>query len=99
MKKIICTLLLHSLFYDLKAQNISFSSNGHINNFIKVDTLFLNEFSGQKLPNLNATFDKTLNPSFLQFDSSFGFLTKNLSESSLIDSKLTGFKRLFTTSF
>jgi subtilisin family serine protease len=99
MKKILYSVFLLLLLYDSKAQNISFSSNGHINNFKKIDTLFFTEYKGKKPSTKTAAIDTTLSKSFLQFDSSFGFTAKNLSQIKVADSKLASFKKLFTTSF
>lgn len=99
MKKTIYSTLLVLLFYNVKAQNISFSSNGHINNFKKIDTLFFIEYAGRKPSIKTAAIDTTFSKSLLQFDSSFGFTVKTLLEANIADSKLARYKKLFTTPF
>ena len=80
MKKIIYSLILFLFFYDVKAQNISFSSNGYVNHFKKIDTLFFSEYKGKKPSTKTATIDSAFNRHFLQFDSSFGSTSKNVTE-------------------
>ncbi len=99
MKKITYFILLLLLVYDAKAQNISFSSNGHINNFTKIDTLFFTEYAGKKPSTKTAAIDTTFSSSLMQFDSSFGFTTKTLAEAEVDGSKLRNFKKIFTTTY
>lgn len=99
MKKIIYAILFLLLIYDTKAQNISFSSNGHINNFTKIDTLFFTAYAGRKPSTKSAFIDTAFSQSLLQFDSSFGFITKTLSEAQNAESKLSRFNKLFATPF
>jgi len=99
MKKIIYFILLLLLVYDTKGQNISFSSNGHVNHFTKIDTLYFTEYAGKKPSTKTVAIDTTFSRSLMQFDSSFGFTSKTLADAKVKDSKLTNFKKVFSTSF
>lgn len=99
MKKILYFFLLLLLACGARAQNISFSSNGYINNFIKIDTLFLTEYAGKKPSTKTAAIDTVFSQSLMQFDSSFGFTTKTQIETKVLESKLSNFKRIFSTPF
>lgn len=99
MKKIIYLVLLLLLIYNVKAQNISFSSNGYVNRFTKIDTLFFTEYAGEKPSTKTATIDTAFSQSFMQFDSSFGFITKTVREAQVKGSKLNNFREIFSTSF
>lgn len=99
MKKIIYFILFQLLVYNAKTQNISFSSNGHRNNFIKIDTLFFTEYAGKKPSFKTSVIDTAFSQSLMQFDSSFGFTTKTLAEAQNEGSKLHNFKKIFSTSF
>ncbi|KAI9463068.1 peptidase S8/S53 domain-containing protein [Russula earlei] len=100
MKKIYTIgLALLLIAYHAHAQKIGFRSNGHINEFTKIDTLFFTEYAGKKPSTRTAAIDTVFSKGLLQFDSSFGFTTRNLTEATLAGNKLTRQKKLFTTSF
>jgi arabinogalactan endo-1,4-beta-galactosidase len=82
------------------AQNIGFRSNGHINNFKKIDTLFFHEYAGQKPSTKTADIDTTFSKQLMQQSKkSFGFITKDMAEFDQIKTKFGNWKKKFTTSF
>ena len=97
MKKILYSLLLLFSFYGVKAQNISFSSNGYINHFKKIDTLFFTEYEGEKPTTKTLNIDTNFSKSLLQFDRSFGLISKKQTEIESNENKLGSFKKLLTT--
>ncbi|MBC7653264.1 MAG: hypothetical protein H7098_02185 [Oligoflexus sp.] len=99
MKKILYSLLLLISFYGVKAQNISFSSNGYINHFKKIDTLFYTEYEGQKPTTKTLNIDTNFSKSLLQFNRSFGLISKKQVDLKSDENKLSSFKKLLTTSF
>lgn len=89
MKKILAISILIFCCLNIYAQKIALNSNGYNSTFTKIDTLFFNEYAGQKTKLQLSASDSSLNNSILQFDSSFGLITKSDSETQKADSTLS----------
>jgi len=85
----------------INAQNVGFRSNGHINNFKKIDTLFFHVYDGQKPSTKTTDIDTTFSKQLIQLKSkkTFGFTTKNMAELDKVKTKLGSWKEKFSTSF
>lgn len=99
MKKTLCLCTLMFTFFFVHAQKISFSSNGHVNTFRKIDSLFLTEYPGHKPAAKTGGIDTTLSAQLLQFENSYGLISRSRSAAQANTRKLSAVKNVFTTSF
>ncbi|MBS1490775.1 MAG: S8 family peptidase [Bacteroidetes bacterium] len=95
------TLILISLttVVQLKAQQFTLKSNGHVAVFKKTDSLFFYEYSGQRPTTKTSPIDSNFSKFIMRFENSFGFTTNTINEVSTLQNKFSQAKRLYSTSY